>query len=233
MADAPDEFAAQAAARLMAIRKARARSVDQPSLADVERYRGRAGDLKRAMARRADPTVKTHLDEYAARLKKQARILQRAGAAVKRAFSRELAAAVLPVQFVGNTLTLAVPDESVRFQVDRQLRAGGRSSIENDLSPSVHDIRVVVTREPLKVVEEPRPALSAQDVERERWEEVDAGAGGAEALDGRGHRCPDCDWEFAIELKREGDWIRTGRVVVTARCPNCGGSAVYRMGDGE
>ncbi len=236
MSRTPDQSTADAAARLQAVRAARIPSPLVPTPGDKARFHGRSALLGQVLKRRADPTVSTLLAEYAGRQRAQARVLAAAGPAVFRALSRDLSSQVWPVSFSRGVLTLAVPDESIRFKVDRQLRGGGRVSIQSDL-PKVARINVTVQLEPFRVQEQPRQQPTPEELERERWELLDGGSPPTE--DGSTtvlRRCPACDAAFAgplghnrvappgTDARRPDRWVRL-------RCPSCGGAAEYRVQD--
>lgn len=228
----PSPDAAAFAARLEAIRARRLRAETDPTPWERDRYRRDPAGLRQAIRLRNDSSLKGYLGLMQAEMQKQSRALLAAGPAVFAAFSREISHMVRPVSYTRGTLTLAVPDDAVRFRVDRELRAGGETSIITALPVPVQRIKLTV-RAAVELPEIDRRRPAASEAELERWEEIDA-AGGAPAPSGGTLRCPACDAEFLPTPDARPAPVRAASSAAAARfarlsCPNCDARSIYRI----
>lgn len=216
-------------ARLEAIRARRLRSETDPTPWERERFRRNPTALRQAIRLRTDASMKTYLGLVEAEIKKQARAMLAAGPAVFAALSREMSAQVRPVSYTRGTLTLAVPDNAVKFRVDRELRAGGEAAIIAALPVPVQKVRLAV-RPGVDPPEADRMRPTTAEAEREKWEEVDSGGPGSPI--GISFRCPACDAEFtATPDARPSPTIpaNSPRRFLRLSCPHCNARNVFRL----
>ena len=84
------------------------------------------------------------LESVVATLKREDSDLARVERALRQALPPELAAPCNVYALAGKRLTLAVPNQAVRYRLDRWVRAGGETSLSEASSGRVARVRIIV-----------------------------------------------------------------------------------------
>lgn len=142
---APQPDARAFAENLMAIRSARMRAPDQPTLGERKAFADNPAALKRIRKVWADPTIAAAVHDAFDHAKHAHKAVGAASIAVAQTFPSHIADKVEVVKLTRGVLTLGVPDSSTRYVVDRLLRSGAQSALLKRVPASVKSLKIVIS----------------------------------------------------------------------------------------
>lgn len=131
--------------RIRAIRAARVRAPDQPTLAERKAFADNPAALKRSRKVWGDPTIAAAVHDVFEQARHTRKSVGAASAAVAQTFPSHLAEKIRVVQLARGVLTLGVPDASTRYVVDRLLRSGAQTALLKRVPASVRSVRLAIT----------------------------------------------------------------------------------------
>ncbi len=129
----------------MAIRAARMRAPDQPTLGERKAFADNPAALKRIRKVWADPTIAAAVHDAFDHVKHAHKAVGAASIAVAQTFPSHIADKVEVVKLTRGVLTLGVPDSSTRYVVDRLLRSGAQASLLKRVPASVKSLKIVIS----------------------------------------------------------------------------------------
>ena len=150
---------------IRAIRAARVRAPDQPTLAERKAFADNPAALKRLRKVWGDPTIAAAVQDVFAQAKQVHKSVGAAAVAIAQTFPSHLAEKIEVVKLARGVLTLGVPDASTRYVVDRLLRTGAQAALLKRVPASVRSVKMVMmaTRGPAE--RDPRRDPSIEDAE--------------------------------------------------------------------
>lgn len=140
-----DQSSLDAALALAAIRAARIRPPDQPTLGERKAFADNPAALKRIRKVWADPTIAAAVHDAFAHAKHAHKAVGAASIAVAQTFPSHLAEKIEVVKLTRGLLTLGVPDSSTRYVVDRMLRSGAQAALLKRVPASVTSLKIVIS----------------------------------------------------------------------------------------
>lgn len=152
---------------LAAIRAARVRRPDQPTLAERKAFADSPAALKRLRKVWADPTIAAAVHDVFEHARHAHRSVGAASVAVAQTFPSHLADRVEVVKLTRGVLTLGVPDASTRYVIDRLLRAGAQTALLKRVPASVTSVKIVVSPPRDQGQAERRRERPIEDAERD------------------------------------------------------------------
>lgn len=152
---------------LAAIRAARVRRPDQPTLAERRAFADSPAALKRLRKVWADPTIAAAVRDVFEHARHAHKSVGAASVAVAQTFPSHLADRVEVVKLTRGVLTLGVPDASTRYVIDRLLRAGAQTALLKRVPASVTGVKIVVSPPRDHGQAEHRRERSIEDAERD------------------------------------------------------------------
>jgi len=132
------------AERLRAIRAARVRAPDQPTLGERRAFADNPAALKRIRKVWADPTIGAAIHDAFDHAKHAHKAVGAASIAVAQTFPSHLADKVEVVKLARGVLTLSVPDSSTRYVIDRLLRSGAQTALLKRVPASIKSLKIVI-----------------------------------------------------------------------------------------
>lgn len=141
----PEQFLRDAAISLAAIRAARMRAPDQPTLGERRAFADNPAALKRMRKVWADPTIAAAVHDAFDHAKHAYKAVGAASIAVAQTFPSHLAEKIEVIKLARGVLTLGVPDSSTRYIVDRLLRSGAQSALLKRVPASVKSLKIVIS----------------------------------------------------------------------------------------
>lgn len=130
---------------LAAIRAARIRAPDQPTLAERKAFADNPAALKRVRKVWGDPTISAAVHDVFQQAKHAHKSVGAASVAIAQTFPSHLAEKIQVVQLARGVLTLGVPDASTRYVVDRLLRSGAQAALLKRVPASVKSVKLSIT----------------------------------------------------------------------------------------
>lgn len=130
---------------LAAIRAARVRAPDQPTLGERKAFADSPAALRRLRKVWADPTIGAAVHDAFDQAKHAHKAVGAAAIAVAQTLPSHLADKVDVVKLSRGVLTLAVPDSATRYVLDRILRMGAETALLKRVPASVKSVRIVVS----------------------------------------------------------------------------------------
>ena len=152
---------------LAAIRAARVRAPDQPTLAERKAFADSPAALKRTRKVWADPTIAAAVHDAFEHAKHAHKAVGAAAIAVAQTLPSHIADKVEVVKLSRGVLTLGVPDSATRYVLDRLLRMGAESALLKRVPASVKAIKIVVVAVRPEVAGVPRRDRAVDEAERE------------------------------------------------------------------
>jgi hypothetical protein len=140
-----DQSLRDAAIALAAIRAARMRAPDQPTLGERKAFADNPAALKRIRKVWADPTIAAAVHDAFDHAKHAHKAVGAASIAVAQTFPSHIADKVEVIKLSRGVLTLGVPDSSTRYIVDRLLRSGAQSALLKRVPASVKSLKIVIS----------------------------------------------------------------------------------------
>lgn len=142
----PAESEAQAFAEsLKAIRAARVRAADQPTLGERRAFSDNPAALKRMRKVWGDPTIAAAVHDAFDHAKHAYKAVGAASIAVAQTFPSHIADKIEVIKLTRGVLTLGVPDSSTRYIVDRLLRSGAQTALLKRVPASVKSLKIVIS----------------------------------------------------------------------------------------
>lgn len=166
-----DQSLHDAAIALVAIRAARIRAPDQPTLGERKAFSDNPAALKRIRKVWADPTIAAAVHDAFDHAKHAHKAVGAASIAVAQTFPSHIADKVEVVKLTRGVLTLGVPDSSTRYVVDRLLRSGAQSALLKRVPASVKSLKIVISVPENADAGVPRREPGIHDVELEDTED--------------------------------------------------------------
>ncbi len=152
---------------LMAIRAARMRAPDQPTLGERRAFAENPAALKRIRKVWADPTIAAAVHDAFDHAKHAYKAVGAASIAVAQTFPSHIADKIEVVKLSRGVMTLGVPDSSTRYIVDRLLRSGAQSALLKRVPASVQSLKIVIVASRDDKVETLRRERPVDEAERE------------------------------------------------------------------
>jgi hypothetical protein len=131
--------------RIRAVRAARVRAPDQPTLAERKAFADNPAALGRMRKIWADPTIAAAVHDVLRHARQAHRSVGAASIAVAQIFPSHMAEKIEVVRLARGVLTLGVPDSSTRYVVDRLLRSGAQAALLKRVPASVKSVKLVMT----------------------------------------------------------------------------------------
>ncbi|MBX3406263.1 MAG: hypothetical protein KF869_05810 [Phycisphaeraceae bacterium] len=142
---APGRESQQFEVSIRAIRAARVRAPDQPTLAERKAFADNPAALKRLRKVWGDPTIAAAVQDVFQHAKQAHRSVGAAAGAIAQTFPSHLAEKIEVVKLARGVLTLGVPDSSTRYVVDRLLRTGAQTALLKRVPASVRSVKMVMS----------------------------------------------------------------------------------------
>lgn len=152
---------------IAAIRAARTRAPDQPTLGERKAFADNPAALKRIRKVWADPTIAAAVHDAFDHAKHAHKAVGAASIAVAQTFPSHLADKVIVVKLTRGVLTLGVPDSSTRYVLDRLLRSGAQTALLKRVPASVKSLKIVISAPRDADADAPRREKPVDEAERD------------------------------------------------------------------